>query len=163
MAYVSVKTRQLQLLHSILTVLKEQDGEPMQMAALSAKVGFNIIQTAELMDLWKANEKIGFDMGSKTIWYKHDFVIRGKNDILRHLMATVRTGTTEVKELKETFPAAVDAIEELERAGLVLVVRGKDGQPPEAPPRYPSSTEFQSYWHNITMPEESDLLKELSS
>ncbi|KAI9323983.1 hypothetical protein DFJ73DRAFT_874688 [Zopfochytrium polystomum] len=178
MAYVPVKVRLQRQLLDMLTILKEQDGEPMQFNVLAAKVGFSIIQTAELMDLWQSSEKIGFDMATKSIWYKHDLRIRGKEDIVRHLQSTIHVGATDVKELKETYPPAVEAILELEKAGEVLVIRGKDGNPrlvyynslnlkkPEdgdETPRYPSSAEFQPYWKKVVVPQDSDILVELGA
>ncbi|KAJ3333926.1 hypothetical protein HDU76_000961 [Blyttiomyces sp. JEL0837] len=158
----------------LLTTLREQDGKVLPIDTISAKVGFNLNESAELREMWTTCDRIGFDLDAKTIWFKHDITVRSKQDVLDMVRANVGKGCVDVRSLKETFPEVIAAVKELEEEGLVLLIRNKDETPKlvyynsmpflrdkKTRPYYPSSTEFHPYWHKVTVPSEEDLKKEL--
>ncbi|KAJ3139390.1 hypothetical protein HK100_011665 [Physocladia obscura] len=157
-------------LTTMLAVLKTLE-LPIAYSGLSAKLGTDILSSADLIQVWKACDKIGFDDGKQEIWYKRQFSVRSKEELLNLLKANCNIGGLDVKVLKEGYSAINDAIKELEEAGKILVIKNKDGNPKvvyynnlpsEAVSKYPSSVEFKTYWDKVEVPDDEEISKELS-
>ncbi|ORY42562.1 hypothetical protein BCR33DRAFT_298048 [Rhizoclosmatium globosum] len=155
---------------SIISELKKLE-LPISYKELSQKVGTDVTSSDDLIQLWKTCDKIEYDDKKQEIWYKRQFSIRSKVDLLELLKANYLIGGLDVKVLKEGYSAIGDAIKELEEAGQILVIRSKDGSPKvlyynnfqsEVPTKYPSSKEFGPYWTNVTVPDDEEITKELA-
>lgn len=123
--------------------------------------------------------------------FKHDFDIRNKDSLLTEIQrqAWQGGGGISVRMLKESWKEAPIAVEELEKDGLVLVTRtAKDNQlkmvfwneikPNEESGGLPveqgewhssnlcisrPNVEFMDLWHELKVPNDVDLLKQLAS
>ncbi|KAJ3194686.1 hypothetical protein HK101_002160 [Irineochytrium annulatum] len=164
----AVTTANLLALNNILKELKSHT-DAIEMKVLQQKLGIKLKDT----NVWRTCDKIGFDLKAKTIWYKHEYAIRSKEDLVETLKAGRDVGGKDPKELKESYPDVFAAIEELEKEGSILVVKDKNDAPKlvyynclvergpnDAPPTYPSS-EFVKHWNDVKVPPEEELLKEL--
>ncbi|KAJ3105082.1 hypothetical protein HDU97_008486 [Phlyctochytrium planicorne] len=158
-------------LFDILTALKSLNGQTTTFSALQKQVQFKLSET----QVWRNNDKIGFDIPSKTIWYKHQYTIQTKQEFLEILQKTLSTGGADVRELKESCPDIYTMCDELEKSGDIFLIRNKDDTPRLAyyncmndhtgdePAKFPSS-EFTTYWEQETIPTDEDaLLKELEA
>ncbi|KAI4146499.1 MAG: hypothetical protein L6R39_003445 [Caloplaca ligustica] len=93
--------------------------------------------------------------------------IRSAESLLRHLQAQSTAQGLSVKELRDGWPEAEDAITQLEEEGKLLVTRNrKDNHARMIWPNDPSlkfdvDDEFQSIWHRIKLPEPGVLADEL--
>ncbi|KAJ3024907.1 UNVERIFIED_CONTAM: hypothetical protein HDU68_007667 [Siphonaria sp. JEL0065] len=170
---MSSQTKKIALqtkLISIIGELKKQE-VPISYKELSKLVGTDITSADELIHEWKNCEKIGYNDQKQEIWFKRQFSIRSKTELLDLLKANYLVGGLDVKVLKEGYSAIGDAIKELEEAGQILVIRGKDGNPKvlyfnnlqsETPTKYPASKEFGAYWSNVTVPDDEKMAEELA-
>ncbi|KAL8841651.1 MAG: hypothetical protein Q9170_000865 [Blastenia crenularia] len=93
--------------------------------------------------------------------------IRSSEDLLRHLQSQHTAQGVSVKELRDGWPDAEDAITQLEMEGKLLVTRNKkDNHARMVWPNDPSlgfeiDEEFQNLWHRIKLPEPGALADEL--
>ncbi|KAJ3209008.1 hypothetical protein HDU67_006423 [Dinochytrium kinnereticum] len=157
-------------LFDILKALKELNGDTISFQALQKKLTFRLAETS----VWRTCEKIGYDLAAKTIWYKHEFSIKTKEGLLDLLRSNMKSGGTDIRELKESCPDIYTMVDELEKSGEILLMRNKDDTPRlayynclnervgDGPAQYPAS-EFAKYWHEVELPtDEEALLKELN-
>ncbi|KAJ3410942.1 glycerol ethanol, ferric requiring protein [Chytridiales sp. JEL 0842] len=165
-----------QKLYEILKVLKEQDGKQLELRVLESNIGYPLSEPPELVSIWKSCDKIGYDPVERMIWYKHDFAVRNRDDLLELLRNNVQSGGADVKEIQQTFPTVKETIKELEEEGLVFVLKNKDeitprmvfynsfqmGDPSKGRPEYPAAKEFLPFWDNARILEEAELYKALA-
>ncbi|KAF9552307.1 transcription initiation factor IIE subunit beta [Agrocybe pediades] len=128
-----------------------------------------------LLEKFKSHDKIQYDPKTDLYSYKHEFTFRNKAALLTEIQRQTRKGGgISVRALKESWKEAPQAIEELEKEGEVLVTRTvKDGQlrmvfwneikPTEESGGMPVEKEFHDLWHSLKVPNDVDLLKQLSS
>ncbi|TPX41474.1 hypothetical protein CcCBS67573_g10573 [Chytriomyces confervae] len=166
----SNKARMQVLLTSMLSHLKATEGQ-VKFSDVSAKLNTDILSSADFIKLWKDCAKICYDEKAETMWYKHDFAIRSKTELLDLLKANVQVGGLDVKAVKAGYSGVIDAIKELEAEGQILVLRTKDGTPKTVyfnslqdavPRKYPSSTEFKAYWDKVTVPNDDEVSRVLA-
>lgn len=128
-----------------------------------------------LLDKFKSHSKITYDPKTSLYSYKHDFSFRSKPALLTEIQRQTRKGSgISVRALKESWKEAPQAIEELEQEGEVLCTRTvKDGQlrmvfwnevkPKEMGEGMLVENEFCDLWHELKVPNDVDLLKQLAN
>ncbi|KZF24920.1 transcription initiation factor TFIIE, beta subunit [Xylona heveae TC161] len=120
----------------------------------------------------KNHEKVEYDRnganGEGTFRFKPIHNIRSKDELLRFLQTQPTAQGLSVRELKDGWPGAVAAIDQLEDQGRLLVIRNKkDAQAKMVWANDPSlaqtvDREFQDLWHKIKLPTtQADLAGEL--
>jgi len=128
-----------------------------------------------LLEKFKSHSKIHFDSKTHLYSYKHDFSFRSKPALLTEIQRQTRKGSgISVRALKESWKEAPTAIDELEKEGEVLCTRTvKDGQlrmvfwnevkPKEMGEGMLVEKEFLDLWHELKVPNDVDLLKQLEN
>jgi len=128
-----------------------------------------------LLEKFKSHSKVHFDSKTHLYSYKHDFSFRSKPALLTEIQRQTRKGSgISVRALKESWKEAPTAIDELEKEGEVLCTRTvKDGQlrmvfwneikPKEMGEGMLVEKEFLDLWHELKVPNDADLLKQLEN
>lgn len=128
-----------------------------------------------LLEKFKAHDKVQYDPKTDLYSYKHEFNFRSKAALLVEIQRQTRKGSgISVRALKDSWKEAPQAIEELEKEGEVLVTRTvKDGQlrmvfynelkPEEEGAGKLVEEEFRKLWHDLKVPNDVDLLKQLAN
>ena len=128
-----------------------------------------------LLEKFKSHSKVHFDSKTHLYSYKHDFSFRSKPALLTEIQRQTRKGSgISVRALKESWKEAPTAIDELEKEGEVLCTRTvKDGQlrmvfwneikPKEMGEGMLVEKEFLDLWHELKVPNDVDLLKQLEN
>lgn len=128
-----------------------------------------------LLEKFKSHSKIHFDSKTQLYSYKHDFSFRSKPALLTEIQRQTRKGSgISVRALKDSWKEAPMAIDELEKEGEVLCTRTvKDGQlrmvfwnevkPKEMGEGILVEQEFLDLWHELKVPNDVDLLKQLEN
>ncbi|KAH9990845.1 hypothetical protein BJV77DRAFT_1010644 [Russula vinacea] len=180
-----------QLLYAI-NHLKANNG-PMRLDDLAIRTQTPLDTDKVLFEKFRAHERVEFDIKTNLYSFKHDYNFRSKAALLTEIQrATRRGGGISVRTLKESWKDAPVAIEELEKEGEVFVTRTlRDGQmrmvfwnelkadpadlaeeEPEVVSKRDASKngtglsvekEFHDLWHNLIVPNDVDLLKQLQS
>ncbi|KAH9964900.1 transcription initiation factor IIE subunit beta [Russula dissimulans] len=180
-----------QLLYAI-NHLKANNG-PMRLDDLAIRTQTPLDTDSILFEKFRAHERVEFDPKTNLYSFKHDYNFRSKAALLTEIQrATRRGGGISVRTLKESWKDAPGAIQELEEEGEVFVTRTlKDNQMrmvfwnelkadladlaeegPEAVRKRDASKngtglsveqEFYDLWHNLIVPNDVDLLKQLQS
>ncbi|KAH9976695.1 transcription initiation factor IIE subunit beta [Lactifluus volemus] len=180
-----------QLLYAI-NHLKANNG-PMRLDDLAIRTQTPLDTDKVLFEKFRAHERVEFDPKTNLYSFKHDYSFRSKAALLTEIQrATRRGGGISVRTLKESWKDAPSAVEELEKEGEVFVTRTlRDGQMrmvfwnelkadpadlaeegPEAVAKRDASKngtglsvekEFHDLWHNLNVPNDVDLLKQLQS
>lgn len=113
------------------------------------------------------HEKVIYDRKNGTFSFRPIHNIRSAEQLLRFLQSQPTAQGLKVRELRDGWQAAEDAIDELEAEGKLLVTRNKkDNHPTMVWPNDPSlafniDDEFQQIWHKIKLPEAGALADEL--
>ncbi|KAF8816909.1 transcription initiation factor IIE, beta subunit [Phlegmacium glaucopus] len=148
---------------------------PMRLQDLAIVTNTPLDTDVVLLEKFKAHDRIQWDPKTDLYSYKHEYSFRNKAALMTEIQRQTRKGGgISVRALKESWKEAPQAIEELEKEGEVLVTRtAKDGQPRmvfwnEIKPTEESGgmsveKEFHDLWHTLTVPNDVDLLKALSS
>ncbi|KAF8643125.1 hypothetical protein AX16_009217 [Volvariella volvacea WC 439] len=130
---------------------------------------------AVLFEKFKSHERIVHDPKTDLYSYRHDYTFNSKASLLTEIQRqTQKGGGMSVRQLKEIWKDAPAAIEELEKEGDVLVTRtAKDGQlkfvfwneikPTEDMGGMAVEKEFVDLWHELKVPNDVDLLRQLAS
>lgn len=128
-----------------------------------------------LLEKFKAHDKVQYDPKTDLYSYKHEFNFRSKAALLVEIQRQTRKGSgISARALKDSWKEAPQAIEELEKEGEVLVTRTvKDGQlrmvfynelkPEEEGAGKLVEEEFRKLWHDLKVPNDVDLLKQLAN
>ncbi|KAI9340820.1 hypothetical protein BDR26DRAFT_860933 [Obelidium mucronatum] len=167
------RTRKIALQTKLISIIGELKKLelPISYKELSKLVSTDITSSDDLIHEWKNCDKIGYNDQKQEIWFKRQFSIRSKTELLDLLKANYLMGGLDVKVLKEGYSAIGDAIKELEESGQILVIRSKDGSPKvlyynnlqyDIPTKYPASKEFGAYWAKVPVPDDEEMAKELA-
>ncbi|KAG8934299.1 hypothetical protein FRC02_010253 [Tulasnella sp. 418] len=121
--------------------------------------------------MFNAHPLVVLNPKTNTYTYKHEYQVRSPDELLKEIKMRGKEGSgISIKQLKETFPTAVQVIEEFEKEGKVLVMRtSKEAQPrlvfwndvPENQGGKKVEDEFLSLWADLHNPVEADLLRSL--
>ncbi|KDQ20315.1 hypothetical protein BOTBODRAFT_152985 [Botryobasidium botryosum FD-172 SS1] len=156
-----------------LEYLKKHNA-PMRIEDLSIMAQVPIATEPELLSKFKNHNQVIYNPKTDTYAYKTEFGnINNLEALIREIkFHTRKGGGLTIRTLKESWPSAPAAIEDLEKAGKVLVTRtAKDGQAkmvfwnemPESEGGKAADQEFKDLWHSLTVPAEVDLLRSLAS
>ncbi|KAI9722890.1 MAG: hypothetical protein M1812_001338 [Candelaria pacifica] len=125
----------------------------------------------DIKKILQNHDKIEFDRsgagGKGTYQFKPIHNIRSKDQLLGFLQKQSTAQGLSVRELKDGWVGAEDAIDALEDDGKLLVTRNKkDSHPKMVWPNDPSlslpvDSDFHTLWHKVRLPEASDLTVEL--
>lgn len=148
---------------------------PMRLQDIALITNTPLDTDSMLLEKFKSHSKIHFDPKTSLYSYKHDFSFRSKPALLTEIQRQTRKGSgISVRALKESWKEAPAAIEELEKEGEVLCTRTvKDGQlrmvfwnevkPKEMGEGMLVEKEFLDLWHDLKVPNDVDLLKQLEN
>lgn len=113
--------------HYVVQYLKEKE-RPLSTKEISSYLGRPLGDTLKF--LLKKNERLVYDAATDTFLFKPVHNIRTKEALLEHLRGQKTAHGLLVKELKEGWSGAEEAIKELEATREILVTRTKkDNQP----------------------------------
>ncbi len=156
-----------------VTFLKAKD----KPQTLDDIIGYLSLQRKEenhkssLKKIFQNHDKIEFDRtgagGKGTYRFRPIHNIRSKDELLGFLQRQTTAQGLSVRDLKDGWPSAEEAIDALEEDGKLLVTRNKkDSHAKMVWPNDPSLTlpvdsDFHSLWHKVRLPEASDLTIEL--
>ncbi|KAI5118624.1 hypothetical protein M0805_006992 [Coniferiporia weirii] len=153
----------------------KHNGNPMRLQDLAIVTNTPLDSNQALFERFRAHDRVIHDPKTDLYSYRHDFTFRNKAALLTEIQRhTRRGGGLSVRALKESWKDSLQAIEELEQEGEVLVTRTtKDQQmrmvfwneikPIEGTGGMPVEQEFKDLWHGLKVPADADLLKALSS
>jgi len=153
----------------------KKHGNPMRLQELAIVTDTPLLSDPGLLEKFKAHDRVVHDPKTDLYSYRNDYTFKNKAALLIEIQRHTRHGGgLSVRTLKESWKEAPQAIEELEKEGDVLVTRTvKDGQmrlvfwnevrPDEESGGMPVEQEFQQLWRNLTVPDDTDLLKSLAS
>ncbi|EAU88000.1 transcription initiation factor IIE subunit beta [Coprinopsis cinerea okayama7 len=162
-----------QLVYAV-SYLKNHNG-PIRLDDLAAYTSTPVNTDPVLLEKFKAHDRVVYDPKTDLYSYKSDFTFRNKASLLTEIQRQTRKGGgLSVRALKDSWKEAPAAIEELEQEGDVLVTRTtKDGQlrmvfwneikPTDEAGGKRVDQEFLDLWHELKVPNEVDLQKELAS
>ncbi|KAI8877104.1 hypothetical protein K501DRAFT_261010 [Backusella circina FSU 941] len=154
-------------LYTVIQFLKDNDN-PQSVTSIQSRTKVDITKNPALWEKLVHNDKIDFDAANQTFAYKPTYQIRSKEDLLELLIRKRNEGGMDYKDLKDSYSKLGSAVEELASEGQILVVRNKDGNPRvlfynEAEFNTPIDPEFKKMWSEISIPDETDLPKELEN
>ena len=119
----------------------------------------------------RSHEKVQYeskdDGGEGTYSYRPIHNIRTADDLLAFLQSQPTALGLQVKEMKDGWPGAERAIDDLEMQGKLLVTRNKKDNHAkmvwldDPSLDFPVDEEFQTLWHRIKLPEPGALADEL--
>lgn len=121
----------------------------------------------ELKRLLMLDGKVNYDAKTETFTFRPLHNIRNADQLLAHLQAQKNAKGLSVKELKDGWPDAETAINDLEDRNLLLVIRNKKNKDPRMVwPNDPSlvapiDEEFKTLWEKIELPDAEHVLKTL--
>ncbi|KAH6912144.1 transcription initiation factor IIE subunit beta [Coprinopsis sp. MPI-PUGE-AT-0042] len=162
-----------QLVYAVSHLKSTQN--PMRLQDIAIVTNTPLDTDVVLLEKFKAHDRVLYDPKTDLFTYKHDFTFRNKASLLTEIQRqTRRGGGLSVRSLKESWKEAPQAIEELEKEGDVLVTRTqKDGQlrmvfwneirPTEEEGGKKVDQEFLDLWHDLKVPNEVDLQRELAN
>jgi len=148
-------------------------GNPIRLEDLAIQSNLPLNTNSELYDMFLQHDRVIHDTKSNTYSYKPDFNIRNKEQLLTEITRHYkRGGGMSVKVIRESWPSALPAIEELAARGDVIVTRTtKDNTPRMVffnevsadQGGGPIDKEFQDIWHAQRVPDEDIIMSELQS
>ncbi|RIA99514.1 hypothetical protein C1645_746995 [Glomus cerebriforme] len=160
----------LSQLHNVIRYLKEKVDVPQTAEDLKANKVADIIANKDLYNHMINNEKIQYNSVDRTFQYKPDYAIRTKDDLLNLLKERQdKVGVSRgmpYRELDDCIDLT-NSIKELESEGKIMVIRlMKDGSPRllyynDLQFNTPMDKEFVEMFHNVEVPDETDLKKSL--
>ncbi len=119
----------------------------------------------------KNHEKISFDRtgadGAGTFSFRPIHNIRSPSQLLGYLQSQPTAQGLNVRALRDGWPGAEEAINQLESQGKLLVTRNKKDDhakmvwPNDPSLRFHIDDEFKTMWHKIRLPEAGALAEEL--
>ncbi|KDN48354.1 hypothetical protein RSAG8_02946, partial [Rhizoctonia solani AG-8 WAC10335] len=109
----------------------------------------------------------------KLYTWRPDFQVKDKQSVLGEITRHARGGAgVSMKSLKESWTGALQAVEELEKEGLVLATRSakddhikmvfRNDMTPEMGGKK-IDEEFIKLWHTLVVPPEADMIRALES
>ncbi|KAB5590125.1 Transcription initiation factor IIE subunit beta [Ceratobasidium theobromae] len=157
----------------LIAALRERKG-PIRLEDLGAHAGVPDIENDPiLIKALNEHERVTVDPRLKLYTWRPDFQVKDKHTVLGEVTRHARGGAgVSIKALKESWAGAVQAVEELEKEGLVLVTRSakddhmkmvfRNDVTPEMGGKKVDD-EFVKLWHGLVVPPEADMLKALES
>ncbi|KAI9675501.1 MAG: hypothetical protein M1829_003305 [Trizodia sp. TS-e1964] len=122
-----------------------------------------------LQTILRRNPQVEFLAASKSYRFRPKHNIRNGEELQRFLQAQVSAHGLSVKELKDGWTGAEDAIDKLEKEKKILVTRNKKDNHSRmvwandpSLSAYEIDIEFQILWHKIAIPQAADLPAELT-
>jgi transcription initiation factor TFIIE subunit beta len=115
------------------------------------------------------NPRIFYDAAADTLEFRPLHNIRSPTDLLAFLQRQTTAQGLPVKELKEGWAGALDAIDTLEEAGDILVIRTKKENLPRMVWGNDKTLfcdvddEFKTLWHGIKIPPSAEIVGELEA
>ncbi|KAJ1915446.1 transcription factor TFIIE beta subunit, TFIIEB, Tfa2 [Tieghemiomyces parasiticus] len=134
---------------------------------IQTATGIQVNEVDNLRARLTENKKIIYDPDSETFEYKPDYDLRTKDDLLMLLQSRAYESGTDIKDLKDCVLNVREAAEPLVREGRVYTIRNKDNAPrllfynTHPAIRVSVGDEFKDLWHQVRVPDEADLSKEL--
>ena len=119
----------------------------------------------ELKRLLTLDGKINYNPKTELFTFRPLHDIRNADQLLAHLQAQKTAKGLSVKELKDGWPDAEAAIDDLEAKGQLLVIRNKKTKDPRMVwPNDPTliapiDDEFKKLWDEIELPDNEKVLK----
>ncbi|GBB92429.1 hypothetical protein RclHR1_02000010 [Rhizophagus clarus] len=160
----------LSQLHNVIRFLKEKVDVPQTAEDLKNNKIADINANKELYNHMINNEKILYNSVDRTFQYKPDYAIRSKEDLLNLLKERQeKEGVSRgmpYRELDDCIDLS-NSIKELESEGKIMVIRlMKDNSPRllyynDLQYNTPMDKEFVDMFHDVKVPDESDLKKSL--
>ncbi|VDC07255.1 unnamed protein product [Peniophora sp. CBMAI 1063] len=175
-----------QLVYAI-EYLKNKNG-PARIEDISIVTNTPLDTNAALLDKFLKHERVEYDPKTKLYSYKHEYNIRNKAALLTEIQReTRRGGGFSVKIIKESWPSAPTALEELEKEGDVFITRtnkdgamkmvywnetklrrgeevaGGSGEGARNGTGFSVEKEFNELWHALKVPNDVDLLRQLEN
>ncbi|KAG9096993.1 hypothetical protein FRC06_008122 [Ceratobasidium sp. 370] len=157
----------------LIAALRERKG-PIRLEDLGAHAGVpDAEHDSVLVKALNEHERVVFDPRLKLYTWRPDFQVKDKHTVLGEVTRHARGGAgISIKALRESWTGAVQAVEELEKEGLVLVTRSarddhmkmvfrNDLTPEQGGKKV--DDEFCKLWHELVVPPEADMLKSLES
>lgn len=145
--------------HYAVTWLKER-GKPQKFPDISGYL--SIVEDEKYLrrfsDLLQCHPRVTYDRAQRTYKYRPIHDINSEQQLLGFMQAQTTAKGLSVAELKDGWPDAQNAINNLEAKGKVLATRNKkDSTPkvvwPDDPSlRFTIDEEFQDIWHKIRIP-----------
>ncbi|KAK0433623.1 hypothetical protein EV421DRAFT_1892913 [Armillaria borealis] len=148
---------------------------PMRLQDLAILTNTPLDTDRVLLEKFKSHDRVLWDPKTDLYSYKHEFNFRNKASLLTEIQRRTRKGGgIAVRDLKEAWKEAPAAIEELEQDGEVLVIRtAKDGQlkmvfwneikGDEESGGKLVEQEFIDLWHDLKVPDDVDLIRQLAT
>ncbi|KAF8537639.1 hypothetical protein BDD12DRAFT_887260 [Trichophaea hybrida] len=127
--------------------------------------------TSEVFTVLRENKnpRIFYDSVADTLEFRPLHNIRSPTDLLAFLQRQTTAQGLPVKELKEGWAGALDAIDTLEEAGDILVIRTKKENLPRMVWGNDKTLfcdvddEFKTLWHGIKIPQPAEIVGELEA
>lgn len=154
------------LLFDIIALLKSEDRE-FNREEIKRKTGMDFRSSDKLWEAIKQNPVIYYNPENKTVIFKPPYHIKSVNDLFQLLKDKRSEGGMQVdKELKESSSKLLEYIEALAKSGDIMILTNKDLTPrrifyADSSIKVQMSEEFRTMWHNIPIPVEEELSKEL--
>ncbi|ODQ81757.1 hypothetical protein BABINDRAFT_32867 [Babjeviella inositovora NRRL Y-12698] len=145
-------------LHLAVEYIK-QSGQPVRVDKLQGYLSEVPNIYDKLLPLVKDIDRIKYDEDRDTLQYISYHNIKDADDLLRYLRSQSTFKGISVKELKDGWPGCLDAINELETQGKILVSRTKKENSPRLIWANVGSSlnevdeEFVAMWNRIRLPE----------
>lgn len=152
------------LLHLAVEYIKEHD-TPVSVSNLRS---YLLIDGSEdFLELLTNVDRVKYDDVNKTLEYVSLHNIRSADDLLNFLRSQQTFKGTLVKELKDGWAGCLNAINQLESEGKILVLRNKKENAPrlvwanQGGPLGGIDDEFKTMWIKVKLPEPDDLYQAL--
>ncbi|KAI5818823.1 hypothetical protein BZA77DRAFT_306493 [Pyronema omphalodes] len=148
--------------------LKEKE-RPLRPHEVASYLSIHV--SSEVFTVLKENKnpRIYYDAVNDTLEFRPLHNIRSPTDLLAFLQRQTTAQGLPVKELKEGWAGALDAIDTLEEAGDILVIRTKKENLPRMVWGNDKTLfcevdeEFKNLWHGIKIPPAAEIVGELES
>ncbi|KAG7191630.1 uncharacterized protein KQ657_002899 [Scheffersomyces spartinae] len=152
------------LLHLAVEYIKEHD-TPISVGMLQNYLLFD--GSGKFLELLSNVNRVKYDEVNKTLEYVSLHNIRSADDLLNFLRSQQTFKGTSVKELKDGWAGCLNAINQLESDGKILVLRNKKENAPrlvwanQGGPLGGIDDEFKEMWIGVKLPEPDDLYQAL--
>lgn len=116
----------------------------------------------------RVNPKVDHDPANDTYRFRPLHNIATADDLLAYFQRQETALGLNVRDLKEAWPNVEDTIDQLEKENKLLVTRNKkDNHPRMVWSNDPSliaplDPEFKEFWHQVTLPNTEDVIRELT-
>jgi transcription initiation factor TFIIE subunit beta len=150
--------------HHAIQYLKEKE-RPLRPLDIASYLSIPV--DSAVFNILKNNERITFNSTTDTLEFRPLHNIRSAMDLLKFLQSQTTAQGLSVKELKEGWAGAMDAIEGLERSGDILVTRTKKDNAArmvwsnDKTLKCDIDQDFRDMWHKIRIPGTAEIVGDL--